>query len=102
MRATRSAIRAGDEVSGRFSGGWHKGALASGSDEPNCHQQIPKSSWQSGFDWYTFVCAVCGFETSVGRSPEQSVDDFALMVSWMYGDPPVCTVCLHPERGLDA
>jgi len=46
------------------------------------------------YDWHTFFCTGCGQETSVGREPRQSVEDFALMCSWLYGDPPVCSTCL--------
>jgi hypothetical protein len=46
-------------------------------------------------DWFTFVCEGCGQETFVGRELSQSLEDFAQMCDWLYGDPPVCTVCLH-------
>jgi hypothetical protein len=55
--------------------------------------------WDSGFDWYTFTCAACGELTYVGRDLAQSVEDFALMCWWLYGDPPECSAC-QSARGL--
>jgi len=48
-------------------------------------------------DWFTFICSSCGQETFVGREPTQAVEDFACMVEWLYGDPPVCTDCLRGD-----
>ncbi|MGO9762517.1 MAG: hypothetical protein ACLP1Q_14775 [Solirubrobacteraceae bacterium] len=49
------------------------------------------------FDWYAFVCVGCGEETFVGRQSGQSVEEFARTMSWLYGDPPICSCCLHPD-----
>jgi hypothetical protein len=49
------------------------------------------------FDWLAFVCQGCGQETFIGREPTQSIEDFALMCEWLYGDPPSCTNCLRPD-----
>ena len=57
-----------------------------------------KDDLAEGFDWWMFHCACCGEETFVGRSLGQSVVEFTQMCEWLYGDPPVCTRCLHPER----
>ena len=53
--------------------------------------------WRDGFDWYTFVCTGCGEETHVGKSPDQSVEDFSMMTEWIHGDPPLCSACLNGE-----
>lgn len=49
-------------------------------------------------DWFSFVCATCAEETFVGREPHQSVEDFALMLDWLYGSPPVCSECCGRGR----
>lgn len=54
----------------------------------------PTASVLDQLDWFTFHCSACGEETFVGRSHDQSVDDFWLMCEWLYGDPPICSPCL--------
>lgn len=48
---------------------------------------------EQAFDWRTFVCSACGETISVGRSPEQSLEDFWVMCELIFGDPPVCSPC---------
>lgn len=50
------------------------------------------------FEWYTFVCEGCGEETFVGKSPEQTLEDFGKLSARLYGDPPVCTSCQQERR----
>lgn len=53
--------------------------------------------WLSSFDWYTFTCSSCGELTYTSRDPKQSLEDFALMCLWIFGEPPVCSECQRPE-----
>jgi hypothetical protein len=57
----------------------------------------PALDWADGFDWYSFNCTTCADEVVVGRDLDQSLEDFRLMVSWLHGDPPICSYCLRPE-----
>lgn len=45
------------------------------------------------FDWFAFHCHACGEEVVVGRQLSQTVEEFALMIEWIYGEPPLCTYC---------
>ena len=53
------------------------------------------------FDWFTFVCPQCANEVNVSRSEGISPENFATMILWIYGDPPMCVDCLRPELNAE-
>ncbi len=88
---------------GRESGGRPKGIVSGGlvpSPFTRVAHELPASEWADAFDWYSFICASCASETHISRELSQTLEDFALMCSWLYGDPPVCSYCAQAERGM--
>jgi hypothetical protein len=69
-----------------------RGATACGRPTPRGAAALDQ------LDWQTFICVACGEETFIGRQRGQSLADFRQLVEWLYGDPPVCSVCSHPEQ----
>ena len=75
--------------------GGHRGELEAGFSGALLDRLRSDPPWASAFDWHTFYCVGCGQHTAVGREPWQSVADFAQMCEWLFGDPPICSACLH-------
>ena len=91
---------AGRESGGRPKGTVSDGLLRSPFEAVACPAELVEGGWADGFDWYSFICSYCAEEVNLSREFTQPLDDFWLMCSWLYGDPPICTNCLLAARGI--
>ena len=93
----------GSGSAGRESGGRSQGTVSTGLLQSPLEQRAagpPElgEDWSNSFDWYSFVCSACGDQVYITRDLDQALEDFALMVYWLHGDPPICSQCLLDDR----